>query len=74
MKIKGVTGVHHIHVWALSTQVNALTAHLVVNESITAVDEQHLKENVKHELLHFNIQHATLETEKSNLPCTEEEC
>src|SRR6195952_4600532 len=32
MKAKGVTDVHHVHVWALSTTENALTAHLVIDE------------------------------------------
>jgi cobalt-zinc-cadmium efflux system protein len=73
LKIKGVTDIHHIHVWALSTRVNALTAHIVINESLSSVEEQRLKENVKHELEHLNIQHATLETERGNLHCAEEE-
>ena len=32
MKAKGVIDVHHIHVWALSTTENALTAHLVIDQ------------------------------------------
>src|ERR1700742_179539 len=35
MKAKGVTDVHHIHVWALSTTENALTAHLVIDPAST---------------------------------------
>src|ERR1700754_1801373 len=31
MKCKGVIDVHHVHVWALSTTENALTAHLVID-------------------------------------------
>lgn len=71
--IPGVLGIHHIHVWALSTTVNALTAHLVVNESLDSTEEQKLKEKVKHELLHLNIQHATLETERGEGKCDETE-
>ncbi|MBV8390799.1 MAG: cation transporter, partial [Mucilaginibacter sp.] len=33
MKGKGVIDVHHIHVWALSTTENALTAHLVIDQN-----------------------------------------
>ena len=33
-----------------------------------------LKENIKHELLHLNIQHATLETERGSAPCKDEDC
>jgi cobalt-zinc-cadmium efflux system protein len=71
--ITGIRDMHHVHVWALSTQINAMTAHIVIDENLNSQDEQHLKEKVKHELLHLNIQHATLETEKGNLHCPEEE-
>jgi hypothetical protein len=33
-----------------------------------------LKHRVKHELLHRNIQHATLEVELSDSPCDEPDC
>lgn len=74
MKTKGVTGIHHIHVWALSTTTNALTAHIVIDENLSAVEEQQLKEKIKHQLEHQKIQHATLETERGNLLCEQEEC
>jgi len=74
LHIHGVNGIHHIHVWALSTTVNAMTAHLVVNENIDSAAEQHLKEKVKHQLNHLNIQHVTLETERGKGRCEEEEC
>jgi cobalt-zinc-cadmium efflux system protein len=74
MQVKGVIGIHHIHVWALSTRINALTAHLVIDETLTSHDEQLLKDSVKHQLLHLNIQHATLETERGIMDCKEEVC
>lgn len=74
LKIEGVRNIHHIHVWALSTQANAMTAHLVIDENFNATQEQHLKEAVKHELLHHSIQHATLETERGIGKCEDEKC
>jgi len=74
MNMPGITGIHHIHIWALSTTTNALTAHVVLDESLDAVAEQQLKEKIKHQLQHQNIQHATLETERGNLHCESEEC
>lgn len=72
-KMKGVKGFHHIHVWALSTTENALTAHLVIagDSDMTTIED--LKHRVKHELLHQNIQHATLEIETEDEPCKEPE-
>ena len=72
--VAGVNGLHHIHVWALSTQTNAITAHLVIDEKLNATEEQKLKEKIKHKLQHLNIQHATLETERGDFVCKEEEC
>jgi cobalt-zinc-cadmium efflux system protein len=58
-----VKDIHHIHVWAMSTAENALTAHLVIPESISHAEVSKIKNELKHELQHLGIQHATLETE-----------
>ncbi len=62
----GVNDIHHIHVWAISTAENALTAHLVLPESITHSEVSTIKKNLKHEFEHLGIQHVTLETEVGN--------
>jgi cobalt-zinc-cadmium efflux system protein len=58
-----VKDIHHIHVWAMSTAENALTAHLVVAESTSHTEISKVKDEFRHELEHLGIQHATLETE-----------
>ncbi|HLZ87889.1 MAG TPA: cation diffusion facilitator family transporter, partial [Puia sp.] len=73
-KMDGVRDFHHIHIWAISTTENALTAHLVVDRNCTMEDAEQLKHRIKHELLHLNIQHATLEVEMENAPCDEPDC
>ncbi|HEY4336057.1 MAG TPA: cation diffusion facilitator family transporter [Puia sp.] len=73
-KLKGVQDFHHIHVWAISTTENALTAHLVVSKDCTMEYAEQLKHNIKHQLLHLNIQHATLEIEMEDAPCDEPDC
>jgi len=74
LKIKGVKDLHHIHIWAISTTENALTAHLVLPEGTTNEQEQQIKHTLKHELEHNNIHHITLESEHYNDSCAEEEC
>ncbi len=60
--LKGVTGIHDLHVWALSTNATALTAHLVVPEGIS--DE--FLEEINAELHeHFHIDHSTIQVERS---------
>jgi len=72
--IKGVKDFHHIHIWAISTTENALTAHLVVDRNSSMDFLEQLKHTIKHELLHQNIQHATLEIELEDNPCDEPDC
>ncbi len=73
LKVAGVKDLHHIHVWALSTRENALTAHLVLSNNITSEQEEKIKHEVKHRLEHQNIHHITLETEREDQVCEEEE-
>lgn len=74
MKVNGVKDFHHIHVWAMSTTENALTAHLVLASGITIEQEKKIKHDLKHELQHKNIHHITLETERGDELCETELC
>lgn len=71
-KMNGVKSIHHIHVWAMSTTKNAMTAHLIVENDLEEKQIAEIKHKLKHELEHHNIQHATLETESQN--CHDEKC
>ena len=61
--VRGVQDVHHVHVWAMSTSENAITAHLVLKSGLTDQQIATLKHDARHRLEHQNISHATLETE-----------
>lgn len=74
MQVEGVIEVHHIHIWAISTTMNAMTGHLVVEPTLTAEAEQTIKKQIRHQLHHLNIQHATLETEVAAYCCDVETC
>lgn len=74
LKINGVTDIHHLHIWAMSTMENAMTAHLVLEEGIAPEQVSKLKEHFRHELEHLNIQHATLETEYESEDCQDKDC
>lgn len=73
LKSQGVLGVHHVHIWALSTTENALTAHLVIDQGSVA-SFSHIKEELRHELLHLDIQHSTFEPEFSAESCSDVSC
>ena len=74
LKIEGVNDLHHIHIWAISTTENALTAHLVLKQDITLEQEQKIKQQLKYEFGIKNIHHITLETERENECCESEVC
>ena len=74
LKISGVKDFHHLHIWAMSTTENALTGHLVIDNSISKDKIRTIKDKMKHELQHMNIQHITLETEFENDKCDEPAC
>lgn len=73
-EIAGVRDIHHIHIWAISTTENALTAHLILNQDVTTDQEQKIKHELKHKLLHQNIHHVTLETERDDEDCETKIC
>ncbi|MDP1930907.1 MAG: cation diffusion facilitator family transporter [Gammaproteobacteria bacterium] len=62
LALPGVLAVHDLHVWAMSTQENALTAHLVCE---AAVDTQNvfLKQTAHAITERFGIEHITLQCE-----------
>ena len=64
--LDGVTEVHDLHVWAMSTNETALTAHLVRPDGHDDAFLHHVCEELAHR---FNIHHATLQIEKSGEVC-----
>jgi cobalt-zinc-cadmium efflux system protein len=71
-KLPGVTGIHDLHIWSMSTTETALTAHLVVPDAHQ--DDQFLHD-VAEELEHrFRIAHATLQVERGVGPECDQGC
>ena len=67
----GVSSVHHIHIWPISTTEIALTAHLVLEPDARSED---VVRTVKQTLREAGIHHATLETEQAGQDCTDTSC
>ncbi len=65
-----VTGVHDMHVWALSSEATALSMHVVV-EDISLGDAEHVVRDLEHRLCDgFGIGHTTIQVESCH-PCGE---
>jgi cobalt-zinc-cadmium efflux system protein len=62
--VTGVSDVHDIHVWSLSSDVRALSAHLVLEGHPTLEEAQSLGEHVREAVVErFGLAHTTLELE-----------
>lgn len=74
LKGKGVIDVHHMHVWALSTTDNALTAHIVIDPAYVSSFDA-IKRDLRHRLEHLDISHSTFEPEFSDvMECKHPDC
>ncbi|WP_336858510.1 CDF family zinc efflux transporter CzrB [Staphylococcus hominis] len=58
-----IYNVHDYHVWTISNDMNALSCHAVVSETMSVQDCEGLLKKIEHELLHLNIQHMTIQLE-----------
>ena len=70
-EVSGVTDIHHLHIWPISTTEVALTAHVVLD------DLQAMTGTVpalKKKLKDHGIGHSTLEVETPDSPCEEHDC
>lgn len=71
--IAGVTAVHDLHIWGLSTREIALTAHLVMpDKKLNDEDYKHINETLLHD---FKVNHVTLQVEGGHVdhPCQQSE-
>lgn len=62
--LPGVSSIHDLHIWAMSTTETALTAHLVMPAGHG--NDQFLRDIGRHLAEHFRIAHATLQVEHDN--------
>ena len=68
---EGVAGVHHVHIWAMSTTENAATMHVRIG---SAAQLESVKHRIK-EILHENgITHSTIEFELPECRCDDRGC
>lgn len=64
-RTKGVKGIHDLHVWSISSGLNALSCHVVVNDKMSVAEGEKLLERIERDLEHKGIQHVTIQLETS---------
>jgi len=63
-KLKGVAGIHDLHVWSLTSGVNAMSVHAVLAEG--AEHDDVLARVHEHATENFKISHVTVQTERGD--------
>jgi cobalt-zinc-cadmium efflux system protein len=62
-QVEGVEAVHDLHIWSITSNLNTLTAHIVVAGDKTVYEAEVLLQKIEHMLEHKNILHSTLQIE-----------
>ena len=60
--VTGVAGIHHVHIWSLSSEVHVLDAHIYSCEQDVAKIAE-MKREIRNRLEKYHIHHSTLEVE-----------
>ena len=70
-----VKNIHDCHLWTMDGEYNVLTAHLIVDESLTWKTKKSLKDTIR-KVLHdeFHLEHVTIELEVLSEDCQYIDC
>lgn len=61
--VDGVEDAHHIHVWSITSGMNALSVHIVVNGMLNVHETQKIIQRIEEQMKHESIQHVTVQVE-----------
>ena len=67
--LKHVNAVHHLHLWSLDGEKHVLTAHLEIDQMITADDQMLIKQEINNQLAEYSLEHTTIEFEMPDEFC-----
>ncbi|CAM4144650.1 cation diffusion facilitator family transporter [Lederbergia lenta] len=60
---KGIQGVHDLHIWSITSGLNALSCHAVVADQMSIAESERMLHQIEHDLEHKNIHHMTIQLE-----------
>lgn len=61
--IEGVEDAHHLHVWSISSGMNAMSIHVVVNGTLNVHETQKIIHRIDEKMKYENIEHVTVQVE-----------
>lgn len=63
---KGIKSVHDLHVWSITSGLNALSCHAVVSDEMSIAESEQMLHKIEHDLAHKNIHHMTIQLETAS--------
>ena len=73
LTIKGVVGMHDIHIWSLEGETDIFTAHVVLDDETLKKLPEETKQIIREKLLNHHLEHSTIELESEH-QCTGNVC
>jgi len=67
--LEHVSNVHYLHLWSLDGERHVLTAHLEIDQMISAEQQKKIKQQIQQRLSDFPLAHTTIEFELPDEPC-----
>ena len=74
LSLPGVQGVHHLHVWALGSHYNLLSAHILIDDVSLHEGQKTLAVIARHLESHFPVHHVTIQLETLQHEETDKGC
>jgi cobalt-zinc-cadmium efflux system protein len=71
--VKGVLGMHDIHIWSLEGETDVFTAHVVLDDATLEKQPEETKQTIREILLKHHLEHSTIEFESEG-QCTGNVC
>lgn len=62
-KTEGIQGIHDLHIWSITSGLNALSCHAVVDHQLTIAESENILNQIEHNLEHKGITHVTIQME-----------
>ncbi|TRZ40616.1 cation transporter [Niallia circulans] len=62
-KTDEIQGIHDLHIWSITSELNALSCHAVVANDLTVAESEKILRHLEHELEHIGITHMTIQLE-----------
>ncbi|MDL5612741.1 cation diffusion facilitator family transporter [Bacillus halotolerans] len=60
---EGIQSIHDLHIWSITSGLNALSCHAVVDDQLTISESENILRKIEHELEHKGITHVTIQME-----------